>query len=404
MNILFISRNSPFESIGGIERYITNLIAYYKLPMQSQSKLYVMLPTDKSNYIEEDENVTIYYDKNLFLSRSNLVTKKEISEKAEGFAKNVTELIKTKNVDIICAENFHTDLPPAYSLLLSIAAMAHKIPLVLQLHSFAATELQTELINQLKWDKISCVSKSVAGDCFQKGTDINTLSTHYLGVNTEEFSVDQNRSNILKKQLNLSKEDKIVLTATRIVRGKKPILQEKGLINLIQAFSKLVPRYPDLKLLIGVGTPPENLKVEFAIAYDMLLGYIKLHSIEHQTIIKFFKLHEMPDVYRGSDVFALPSENETFGQVFVEAMSCGLPVIGTKVGGIPEIISDSYNGYLIPPDDSSVLAQRIETLLNDKGIRENFIKAGIRTVQERFTSEKQFANFNTMLKDTSGNN
>jgi glycosyltransferase involved in cell wall biosynthesis len=108
----------------------------------------------------------------------------------------------------------------------------------------------------------------------------------------------------------------------------------------------------------------------------------------------------MPDVYRGSDIFALPSENETFGQVFVEAMSCGLPVIGTKVGGIPEIISDSYNGYLIPPNDPSILAQRIEKLLNDNGVRDSFIRAGIKTVAEKFTSEKQFLDFNTMLEET----
>src|SRR5438445_141065 len=117
MNILFISRNSPFESIGGIERYITNLIAYYKSPLQLDAKLYLMLPTDKDDYTEQDGNVTICYNKNLNLSRSNLVAKKEISEKAQAFSNNVTELIKTKNIDIICAENFHTDLPPAFSLL-----------------------------------------------------------------------------------------------------------------------------------------------------------------------------------------------------------------------------------------------------------------------------------------------
>jgi len=130
----------------------------------------------------------------------------------------------------------------------------------------------------------------------------------------------------------------------------------------------------------------------------MLLGYIKLHNIEKQTILQPFKLHEMPDVYRASDVFVLPSENETFGQVFIEAMSCGLPVIGTKVGGIPEIISDSYNGYLIQPNDASMLAQRIEKLVNDQETRERFIKAGIKTVHNNFTSEKQFTNFHTMLE------
>lgn len=398
MNILFISRNSPFESIGGIERYITNLIAYYR--NHNQAQLFLMLPSDKEDRVEKDGQVTIFFDKNLFLSRGSAAVKKEITQKAHGFMESVTEIIKKNKIDIICAENFHTDLPVAFSLLLNMAAMFQKIPLVLQLHSFATTELQTELVNQLKWDKISCVSKSVAGDCFQKGTDINYLSTHYLGVNTEEFNLDRKNNNKLKKQLDLVKDNKIVLTATRILRGKKSILQEKGVINLIQAFSKLSPRYPDLKLLIAIGVPPSSLKEEFRISYEMLQGYIRLHNIEKNTILHTFKLHEMPDVYRGSDIFVLPSENETFGQVFVEAMSCGVPVIGTKVGGIPEIISDGYNGYLVPPDDSSILAQRIETLINDNTVREDFIKAGIKTVEEKFTSEKQFYNFNKMLEET----
>ena len=132
----------------------------------------------------------------------------------------------------------------------------------------------------------------------------------------------------------------------------------------------------------------------------MLLGYIKLHNIEAKTIVKMFKLNEMPEVYGGSDVFVLPSENETFGQVFIEAMACGLPVIGTKVGGTPEIISDSYNGYLIPPNDSSILAQMIEKLINDRSIKNKFIKEGIKTVEDKFTSEKQLFNFMKTLEET----
>lgn len=399
MNILFISRNSPFESIGGIERYLTNLMVYYKNLKNSDSRLFIMLPTNKENRVEKEGNITIYYDKSLFLSRSTLATKKEVTLKAQEFSENVIQILIEQNINIICAENFHTDLPPAYSLLLNMITISRKIPLVLQLHSFATTELQTELVNQLKWDKISCVSRSVAGDCFQKGADIGYLSTHYLGVNTKEFNNTPNPYE-LKKQLVLENTDKIILTATRIIRGKKNIIQEKGIINLIQAFSKLSPRYPSLKLLIAIGKPPENLKDEFNIAFEMLQGYIKLHDVEKQTILKMYKLNEMPDVYKGSDIFVLPSENETFGQVFIEAMSCGIPVIGTKVGGIPEIISDSYNGYLVTPDDSSILAQRIETLLNDNSVRNKFIRAGISTVKRYFTSENQFSNFHKMLEET----
>lgn len=396
MNILFVSPNSPVESIGGVERYITNLISYCK--NLHQVKTIIFLPTFDESSKQVIGNTTIYYSNNIGLPKN--ISSKEVSLKAQTFSKNVEEVIKSEKIDIICAENFHVGFPPAFSLMLNMLASVYKIPLVLRLHSFASSELQIELVNQLMWKKVSCVSKSVTGDCFQKGGDINILSTDYLGVDTSEFNNDVNPGYDLRRDLNLNGGEKIILTATRIIHGRRNVLKEKGIINLIQAFSKLSPRYPNLRLLIAIGKAPEHLKVEFEQAQDMLLGYLKLNNVETKSIVKMFKLNEMPGVYRGSDVFTLPSENETFGQVFIEAMSCGLPVIGTKTGGIPEIISDSYNGYLIPPNDSSVLAQMIEKLLNDHSNRERFIRAGIKTVEDKFTADKQFGSFMETLRST----
>ena len=180
MNILFISPNSPLESIGGVERYIVNLTDYCK--SQSQLKTVIVLPTYKERSIEKTGSLVTYFDKNIALAKN--ISGKEISEKARLFSKMIENIIIEHKIDIICAENFHVGLPPAYSLLLNMVAGLHKIPLVLRLHSFAVTDLQVELINQLMWNKISCVSKSVTGDCFQKGADINILSTDYgkLGV------------------------------------------------------------------------------------------------------------------------------------------------------------------------------------------------------------------------------
>ncbi len=396
MRILFISPNSPFESIGGIERYIDNLIGYYK--NRSGSDIYILLPTTGRSRKKVVGKVTIYFDHNFSIPKDFSYTQKETTKRAHLFSDLLETLIKKHGIQAICAENILSGPPAVYSLLLNMAVSRHKIPLILRLHSFATSDLQIELVNQLMWNKISCVSKSVAGDCFQKGAEVSNLATHYLGVNTKEFNNAGNSRNKLKKDLGLGPESKIVLTASRIIRGRRNILKEKGIINLIQAFSKLSPRFPNLKLLIAIGKAPANLKTEFDGAYEMLLGYIKLHNIEASTIVKMFKLHEMAGVYRGSDVFALPSENETFGQVFIESMACGLPVIGTKTGGIPEIISDSYNGFLIQPDDSSILAQRIEKLIGENDTREQFIKAGVKTVMERFDSTNQFADFQEMLK------
>ncbi len=391
MNVLFISSNSPLESIGGIERYLTNLIDYCK--NKADFRAIIVMPTVNESYTEEIGNVVIYYENSLYFSRNNPKKQQEISEKSQLFSEKIKKIITLESIDIICAESIHLGSPPAFSILLNMIAVFYKIPLVLRIHSFATKELQIELINQLMWTHISCVSKSVTGDSFHKGADINILSTDYLGVNTQEFNNNTSSTPSLKTKLQLPKDSKIILTASRIIVGNKNILQQKGLINLIKAFSKLSPRFPSWRLVIAIGKAPDNLQNEFNLSYEMLLGYIKLHNVEDKTILKLFKMEEMPQVYRDSDLFVLPSENETFGQVFIESMACGIPVIGTNVGGIPEIISDSYNGYLIAPDDTSLLAQRIEKLISDQSIKDRFIKNGIRTVEDNFTSEKQFSNF-----------
>ena len=392
MNYLFISPNSPFESTGGVERYIVNLTNYCK--EKSDLKTVLVLPSYDQDSIKKEGNFITYFTNTLALNKKSSTRK--TSEKARQFSSMIEKVIIDHKIDIICAENFHVGLPPAYSLLLNTIATLHNTPLVLRLHSFAGSELQTEIINQLMWKDISCVSKSVTGDCFKKGADIDLLSTDYLGVDLDEFNSDIKNTS-LKRKIGLSPKDRVVMTASRIIHGRKNILKEKGVINLVRSFSKISPRYPDLYLLIAVATPPENLKDEFEQAYNMLLGYIKLHNIEDKTIVKTFKLNEMPDVYSSSDIFVLASENETFGQVFIEAMACGLPVIGTKVGGIPEIISDSYNGYLVQPGDSTILAQRIEYLIKNRQEMKKFIRTGKKTVENKFNSNRQLSKFITKL-------
>lgn len=350
-----------------------------------------MLPTSKENYVEQRGNTYIFNDKNI--DRSYASTTKQISQQAQLFVKNVELIIADKKIDIICAENFPVGLPPAFSILLSVAAVQHKIPIVLHMHSFTISDVQTELVNQLMWNKISCVSKSIAGDCFQKGADIDLISTDYLGVNTDIFHKSIDANNYVRKDLNISQNEKVIMTATRIIQGRKNILEAKGLVVLIQAFSRISPHHPEIKLLIAVGKAPDRLNSEFEQAREMLMGYIKLHNITKKTIVKTFPMKEIPEAYRAANVFVLASENETFGQVFTEAMSSGVPVIGTKVGGIPEIISDTRNGYLIQPNDSSILAQKIEKLIYDEPIRDEFIKAGLDSVKRKFALKMQLDNF-----------
>lgn len=76
------------------------------------------------------------------------------------------------------------------------------------------------------------------------------------------------------------------------------------------------------------------------------------------------------DVFRSADVFVLPSHREGLGLVCLEALACGVPVLATRTGGIPEIVQDGENGMLIEPGDTSALTAALSRLLNDEGLRD----------------------------------
>lgn len=100
--------------------------------------------------------------------------------------------------------------------------------------------------------------------------------------------------------------------------------------------------------------------------------------------------NDMPNVYAGLDVVVDPAWEEAFGMVVIEPMACGKTVIGSRVGGIPEIIRDGENGFLFPPGDHRVLAQTLLRIEREgEELRRRLGRAGRRTVLERFSIARQ---------------
>jgi glycosyltransferase involved in cell wall biosynthesis len=91
------------------------------------------------------------------------------------------------------------------------------------------------------------------------------------------------------------------------------------------------------------------------------------------------------DLLYMADVAILPSRREGLPFALLEAMACGLPVIASKVGGVPELITDSVSGYLIEPAHADQLAQRLSLLYRDEKLRQSLGIAGRTIVKERFS-------------------
>jgi glycosyltransferase involved in cell wall biosynthesis len=97
----------------------------------------------------------------------------------------------------------------------------------------------------------------------------------------------------------------------------------------------------------------------------------------------------LPYYYNAADYFVVPSSSgEGLPLVLLEAMACGLPVIATIVGGIPEIIENMINGVLVPPRNPEAMAETISTLLSNKELGETIGNGARKIVEEKFTWEE----------------
>jgi glycosyltransferase involved in cell wall biosynthesis len=136
--------------------------------------------------------------------------------------------------------------------------------------------------------------------------------------------------------------------------------QTKGVSTLIYATRILKREFPEMKITI--------------VGEDKASGYMKKLAEENGVGKNFnFTGHvdynQMEEHYAKADIFTMPSTIESFGIALLEAMGYGLPLIGTSVGGIPEIIEDKKNGFIIPPKKPRMLADTIRLLFEDEKLR-----------------------------------
>lgn len=148
---------------------------------------------------------------------------------------------------------------------------------------------------------------------------------------------------------------------------------QKGHRFLVAAIRRVQLRYPQAKFVfVGKGKLREDLRKQ-------------ARALGIEGAVRFAGIREdIPIVLNGFDVFVLPSLWEGFGTAIIEAMACGVPVVATRVGGIPEIIEHGTDGLLVPPGRSRPLAQSIIKLLDNASLRRDMIYRGLRKTMGPF--------------------
>jgi len=206
-------------------------------------------------------------------------------------------------------------------------------------------------------------------------TDVYKLSKQSVRVCYISIDIDQYQSILtLRNQINPHPPRVLFIGSN---------MQRKGLPILINSAFYILKVIPETEFWI-VGKD----KVEPA----MRLLCDRLGVSDHFRFLGWVSHQDLYNIYAQCDIFVMPSLIEAFGVVFLEAMAAGLPVIGTRVGGIPEIIRDGINGILVEPGKPNELGSAIIKVLKDRTLSEKLKQAGLETVQN--------FNVNNMMKCT----
>lgn len=155
------------------------------------------------------------------------------------------------------------------------------------------------------------------------------------------------------------------------------LIPRKGVDVLLRAWSQVLNDLPDIRLIVaGDGEEREMLS---ALAHEL--------KIEQRVVFIGRQTREaLPALYKRAKVLVVPSRNEPLGVVVLEAMLCGAAVVASNTGGIPEIITDTEHGILVPVEDPAALAAGIVRLLKNASMREQLAAQGGTRVRHAFSS------------------
>ena len=283
-------------------------------------------------------------------------------------------LVRKYNVNII-----HAHLSRDLAHLFWVALFLKPLPIILD-KQVSSKISKKSFIHRLIYGKVSKIfvlstylKQNVLETCPVSDDKVVVIPG---GVKLVDYDIASSMRNQIRNEWKLSDDDFVFGTVCRIDR-------QKGLEELVRAFGRIVKEKPSVKLVV-VGEPTAG-EPEFS---NRLLQIVDELKLTNKIIFTGYR-SDVPQVLSAFDLFVLPSYEESFGYVFIEALASRLPVIATNSGGVPDIIEDSVCGVLVPPKNQESLYNAMIRLLNNKLLRDRFSYAGYRRVEEMFLESKR---------------
>jgi len=166
---------------------------------------------------------------------------------------------------------------------------------------------------------------------------------------------------------------------------------EKDPRTFVEAAALIHARAPGVRFVI-VGDGPLRTEIEALVAERGLDGVLAFAGVRD----------DMPATYAAFDVLALTSRHEGTPLAVLEAMACGLPIVATSVGGVPELVCDDESGVLVAPSDAGAIAAAVLALLDDPRRRSSLSAAARARVVERFALRTQVVRTAALLREVAG--
>lgn len=221
-----------------------------------------------------------------------------------------------------------------------------------------SNEVKTSLIQRrnISADKIQVIHYGVdLGKFHPKGKDIAVSLRRSMGFKTKDFLIG-------------------------IVARLEPW---KGHSIFIQAFAKIAERYPEVRVVfVGDGSLRSSLQKQVgAVGLDERIKFLGVRK-------------DVADILNTIDLFVLPSRpGEGLPNVLLEAMACQKPVIATNVGGVPELVKNGENGYVVESGNADALATALEKVISDEAHLKKMSENALKTVTSEFSLEKELTAF-----------
>lgn len=215
-------------------------------------------------------------------------------------------------------------------------------------------------------DHVVTVSQYVASYLASAGVPADRITTVYTGIDLARYAANTGGGG-LRAELGLPEGVPLIGTVA-ILRRKK------GHAELLDAVPRVLATFPDAHFVFA-GDGPQQENLERRIAELSLQGQVHLLGLRRDVV----------NVLKSLDLFVLPTHQEALGTAFMEAAAMGVPAIGTRVDGVPEVVADGDTGLLVPVNDSNAIADAINSLLADPERRRQMGEAAQKRVQRMFS-------------------